>query len=211
MNIEIRREKECDYRAVEELTRDAFWNIHVPGCNEHFLLHILRQSSDFIPELDFVALIDGVLVGNIVYSRAIVTDTSGIHHNVITFGPVSVLPLYQKQGVGSALIKHSLQAARDMGYSAVLIYGDPRYYSRFGFRCAEKYDICSADGKYSVALMALPLQPDALNTISGRFEECAAFNINEDEAAEFEAKFPFKEKKITESQQDFKIISSLRY
>lgn len=211
MNIEIRLEKESDYRTVEELTREAFWDIHVPGCNEHYLLHNLRQSADFIPELDFVALDGGVIAGNIVYSKAALTDAGGKHHEVITFGPVSVLPSYQKQGVGSALILHSLQAAKELGFPTVLIYGDPRYYSRFGFRCAEKYDICSSDGKYSVALMALPLKPNALNAISGRFEECAAFNMDEDAFAVYEATFPFKEKKITESQQTFKIISSLRY
>lgn len=211
MNMEIRHEKESDYRTVEELTRDAFWDIHVPGCNEHFLLHNLRQSPDFIPELDFVALVGGVIVGNIVYSKAALTDACGNQHEVIAFGPVSVLPSYQKQGVGSALIRHSLQAAKELGFRAVLIYGDPRYYSRFGFRCAEKYDICSSDGKFSVALMALPLNPDSLYAVGGRFEECSAFNMDEDAFAVFEATFPFKEKKITESQQTFKILSSLRY
>ena len=211
MDIQIRSETESDYRAVEALTREAFWNVHVPGCNEHFLLHELRNSADFIPALDFVAEADGRLVGNIVYSRASVTDGAGGQCEVVSFGPVSVLPEYQKRGVGSALIRHTLNIAGDMGFPAVLIYGDLRYYSRFGFRCAERYDISSADGKFSVALLALPLRPGGLGGITGRFEESPAFNIDEAAAEVFDAAFPKKEKGFAESQLTFRILSSLRY
>lgn len=211
MNIEIRHENETDYRAVEELTREAFWNVHVPGCNEHFLLHNLRKSADFIPELDLVAVADEKIVGSIIYSKAAVVSASGARRTVISFGPVSVLPSFQKQGIGSALIMQSLKAAEEMGYDAVLIYGDLRYYSRFGFRCAEKFDICSSDGMFSVALMALSLKPGALNRISGRFEESPEFNIDEAAFDVFDATFPLKEKGFAESQQTFKVLSSLRY
>ena len=211
METHIRLENALDYKAVEVLTREAFWNIHVPGCNEHFLLHELRKSPDFIPELDFVAEVDGKLVGNIVYSRASVTDDAGTRREVLSFGPVSVLPEYQKMGVGGALIRHSLKIAGEMGFQAVLIYGDPRYYSRFGFRCAERYDICSADGKYSVALLALPLQPGGLDGIAGRFEESPTYTIDEAAAEKFDATFPKKEKGFAESQRTFQILASLRY
>jgi predicted N-acetyltransferase YhbS len=211
MNIKIRNEVESDYRRVEEITREAFWNRYMPGCNEHFVLNNLRKSDDFITELDFVAEIDGEIVGNIVYSKSKVIDYSGNIRDVITFGPVSVLPKYQNQGIGGKLIRHSIEVATNMGFSAILIYGDPRYYSRFGFRCAEKYDITSEDGKFSVALMMLPLNIDALGNAKGRFKESKAFEVDETEFEVFESTFKPKTKEITESQKVFEILCSLRY
>jgi putative acetyltransferase len=211
MNLAIRNEQKSEYRTVEELTREAFWNVHVPGCNEHFCLHNMRGSADFIPELDFVAELDGRLVGNIVYTRAGVISDTGEKHEVICFGPVSVLPALQKQRIGSALIIHTISIARDMGYPAIFIYGDPRYYSRFGFRCAEKYDIKTADGKYAIALLALELKQCALNNMPGRFIESASFEVDESKFAEYDATFPHKEKLETESQLEFKVMASLRY
>lgn len=157
MDLLIRNERKNEYRAIEELTREAFWNLYVPGCSEHFLLHIMRESTDFIPELDFIAESDGKIVGNIVYTRGKIIGTKS--NEVICFGPISVLPDYQKQGVGSALIKHTFEKAKAMGFTAVCIYGDPRYYHRFGFRCGEKFDITTGEGKFAVALMAVELVP----------------------------------------------------
>ena len=130
MNPVIRNENINDYRIVEELTRDAFWNIHHPGCDEHFVLHNLRKSKDFIPELTFVAEKEGIIVGHIAYSRAVILDKQGLKTEIISFGPISVLPSCQKQGIGRALIIHTTNLARSMNYPAVCIYGDPRYYSR---------------------------------------------------------------------------------
>jgi putative acetyltransferase len=121
------------------------------------------------------------------------------------------LPALQKQGIGSALIKHSIGVAKDMGYPAICIYGDPRYYSRFGFRCGEKYDIKTPDNKFAVALLALELKPGILNTMAGRFIESPAFEIDERQLAEFDATFAFKEKLETESQREFRMLVSLRY
>jgi putative acetyltransferase len=211
MDLKIRNERKNEYRTVEELTREAFWDVHVPGCSEHFCLHNMRGSGDFVPELDFVAELDGRLVGNIVYTRAGIINGAGGKHEVICFGPISVLPVYQRQGIGGTLIKHSLDKARSMGFTAVGIYGDPRYYSRFGFRCAEKYDVRTSDGKFAVALMALELVPGALREISGRFIESESFAVDENEFLKYESSFPPKNKTVTESQAEFKILASLRY
>lgn len=211
MNITIRNEKEKDYRAVEELAREAFWNLYVPGCYEHFILHNLRSSIDFILELDFIAENEGQVVGQIVYSRGIVQNKEGKENEVISFGPVSVLPAFQKQGIGSALIIHTIKAARAMGYPAICIYGDPRYYSRFGFRCAEKYEIKTSDDKFAVALQVLELKQGALNNISGRFIESNAFNCDTNNFAEYDATFPYKEKAETDSQREFRLLASLIY
>ena len=210
-DLVIRREEKEDYRTVEQLVREAFWNLYVPGCNEHYILHNLRKSSDFIPELDFVAEQGGQIVGQIAYSRGIIKDKQGEDKGVITFGPVSVLPAFQRRGIGSALIIHTIDLARDMGYPAICIYGDPRYYSRFGFRCAEKYEIKTADDKFAVALQVLELRQGALNNVSGRFIESVAFSVDETGFARYDATFPFKEKKETDSQREFRLLASLRY
>lgn len=211
MNIILRKETEKDYRAVEELTRAAFWNLYEPGCHEHFILHNLRKSVDFIPELDFLAEKEGQITGQIIYTRGVIQSASGLEKVVICFGPVSVRPDFQKQGIGSALINHSLSIARLMRFPAVCIYGDPRYYHRFGFRCAEKWDIQTADGKYAVALMVLELQAGALHNFGGRFIESASFQVDEPPFAEYEATFPPREKCETDSQREFKLLASLLY
>ena len=211
MDIKLRNEKKNDYRVVEELTREAFWNLYVPGCSEHLVLHNLRQHPDFIPELDFVAEKEGKIVGHIVYSRGTLIDPQGSKKEVVGFGPVSVLPSLQKQGIGSLLINHTINLARGMGYPAIFIYGDPRYYSRFGFHCAEKYDIKTADGYYAVALQALELKTGALNSLTGRFMESGAYTVDETRLAEFEVTFPHKEKTETESQREFRVLASLRF
>jgi predicted N-acetyltransferase YhbS len=211
MNLTIRNEQKGEYRAVEELTREAFWNVNFPGCVEHFCLHNMRGSNDFIPELDFVAELEGKLAGNIVYTHGKLVNEAGETHKVISFGPISVLPAYQRQGIGSALIRHSLDKARNMGFTALCIYGDPRYYHRFGFRCAERYDITTAAGKFAVALMALELADGALRQVSGRFIESAVYNVDESEFEKYESTFPHKDKSVTESQAEFKILVSLVY
>jgi putative acetyltransferase len=211
MQLEIRVEEEGDYRAIEELTREAFWDVHVPGCCEHYLIHTLRNCPDFISELDFVAVSGGRIAGHIAYVKARIEDVSGKNHPVIGFGPVSVLPALQKQGVGSALINHSLNEAKKMGFKVVLIYGDPRYYSRFGFHCAEKYDIKTSFGKYAVALLALELCPRALCDASGRFVESSAYDVDMQACEEFDKSFPPKEKSHTPTQDEFKVIASLMY
>ena len=150
-------------------------------------------------------------MGQIVYSRGVIKCKQGQKMEVISFGPVSVLPSFQKQGRSSALIIHTINLARDMGYPAICIYGDPRYYSRFGFRCAEKYDIKTAADKFAVALQALELKQGVLNNMPGKFIESVAFAVDEAEFAQYDATFPFKEKSETESQQEFKLLVSLRY
>ena len=210
-DLTIRKEKADDYRTVEKIVREAFWNLYVPGCSEHYVLHRLRNSSDFIPELDFIAEKEGQIVGQIVYSRGTIKYTEGLEKEVVSFGPVSVLPAFQKQGVGSALIVHTINLAKEMGFAAICIYGDPRYYNRFGFRCAEKYEIKTADGKFAVALQVLKLRQGAINNTTGVFIESPDFEFDENELARYDSEFPFKEKAETDSQREFKFLASLRY
>ena len=189
----LRNEMVSDYQVVEEVTREAFWNHHVPGCDEHYLLHIMRNADAFIPELDIVAEVDGKIVGNIVYTKAKIVDDNGRVHEVLSFGPISVLPDFQGKGIGKLLIEHTIALAKKLGYGAVLIYGDPDYYSRSGFVAAQNYQIRTADNMYAAPLQVLELYPGALQGISGRFFEDEIYEVDEKAAKAFDKGFPPKE------------------
>lgn len=200
MNINIRLEKEKDYKEVESLTREAFWDLHQPGCDEHLLAHKLRKVKAFIPALDFVAEQNHQIIGNIMYSKAKVIDGSGLEHEVLTFGPLSVLPSHQKLGVGSALVKHTRKLAEEMGYKAIIIFGHPEYYHRFGFENAKMFRITTSGGENLEPFMALELYEGALQGIEGRFYEDAVFKIDPAETEIFDREFPHKEKHVTDTQ-----------
>ncbi len=192
--VTLRPEGPADCRAVEELTRDAFWNHHVPGCDEHYLTHILRDSPDFVPELDYVAVQDGQIVGSILYTRAKIVLDRGGEREVLCFGPLAVAPAFQGRGIGGQLIGRTASLARALGFSAILIFGDPDYYGRFGFVPAERFGIGTSRGVYIVSLQALELQPRALAGCAGYFEESRSFQTDPAEAAAFDAGFPPREK-----------------
>ncbi|PKN74046.1 MAG: GNAT family N-acetyltransferase [Candidatus Cloacimonetes bacterium HGW-Cloacimonetes-3] len=199
----LRLESPKDYSQVEWLTREAFWNVHVPGCNEHYLAHVLRDSPDYLAELGFVAIVEDKIVGNIMYARAQIIASTSKAHQVITFGPVSVLPPYQSKGIGKALILHTMALASAMGHKLVVIYGDPAYYCRCGFEAGEKYGIRSSDGLFSPALQVKELIPGALEGISGNFFESEAYHVAPDAAEAFEQSFAPKDMFETPSQKRF--------
>ena len=203
MKIILRPEEERDYRRVEEVTREAFWNVHFPGCDEHLLIHHLRNEKEFVKALDFVALHDDVIVGNIVYVETKIRDSNNTEHRILTFGPVSVLPEYQNKGIGSKLINHTVALAKEVGYKVILIYGDPEYYKRFGFKESKAYKITNADRKYPAALLVLELYLNALAEIKGIFDEGKIYEVNAEELKAFEKMFIEKEKKHTKSQERF--------
>lgn len=204
----LRLEQASDREQVEYLTREAFWNRNVPGCDEHYLAHTLRQAPAFVAELNFVAEIDGEIVGNIMYARACIHTGQDGDREVLTFGPVSVLPSLQSKGIGGALITHTLALACDMDFQAVVIYGDPAYYCRFGFVAGEQYGICSKDGWFSPALQVLELVPGSLQAVSGRFDEGDAYHVDPEAAAEYDKLFPPKVKEETPSQARFRELLS---
>jgi len=207
MEIELRLEKEEDYKAVENLTREAFWNHYVPGCDEHLLVRNLRKTNVFIKELDFVALHNNKIVGNIMYAKALIKNND-LEYNVLTFGPLSVLPEYQNKGIGGQLIYHTIKLSKEMGYKCIIIYGDPEYYKRFGFKESKEYNITNKDRKYPAALLVLELYPNALNGIDGIFDEGKAYEIDKNEAEIFDKSFTAKEKGYSNSQERFKELSN---
>lgn len=195
MKISIRNETPADYRIVEELTREAFWgNMDHPTCDgEHLLVHKLRDLPSFVPELDFVAEVESKVVGHIIYSLAKVITPDDQEVKVLNFGPLSVHPNYKRMGVGSALMHHSIAEATRLGYRAVIFYGHPDYYPRFGFRRASRYGIVPAGGSSWDALMAMELYDGALSGITGRYIEDEVYEVDPKEIAEFEKGFPYKE------------------
>ncbi len=202
-NFVIRLETEKDFRAAEEMTREAFWNFYVPGCNEHLLVHNFRKHKDSIPELNFLATLSDRIVGNIVYSRSKIVSNNDIITQTITFSPLSVHPEFQNQGIGGKLMKHSFDEARKLGYKAILIYGYPEYYTRFGFQPASKFSISRSDGEFSKSLMAYELAENSLSDAKGKFFESSGFESSEEELIEFDKSFAPKLKEITESQKRF--------
>ncbi len=195
-NIKLRLEEPKDYKEVENLTREAFWNVHSPGCDEHYLIHIMRNSDAFIKELDIVAEYEGKIIGSIVYTKAkILGDDNNSYNDVVCFGPISVLPEFQGKGVGGMLINYSRNVAKQLGYRAILIYGDPEYYKRYGFVQAKNYKIGTPDDMYVVPLQAYELYDKALENCQGRFFEDMVFEIDREKANEFEKEFSVKEKR----------------
>ena len=111
----IRPETPADYRETETLTRDAFWNVYQTGCMEHYILHVLRRDPAFVPELDLVMEKGRKLIGHVMYMRSEVRADDGRVLPTMTFGPISIAPEYQRQGYGAILLRHSLEAAGQMG------------------------------------------------------------------------------------------------
>lgn len=137
-NVIIRKEEQKDWEIVENITREAFYNLYVPGCVEHYLVHIMRKHEDFIPELDFVLERNGQVIGNIMYTKARLIDENGIEKEILTFGPVSILPAYQRMGYGKMLMEHSFQVAMQLGYDVIVIFGSPSNYVSRGFKSCKK-------------------------------------------------------------------------
>lgn len=205
MNISIRNECENDYSSVEQLTREAFWNLYVPGCNEHYLVHVMRKHPDFISNLDFVAVSDDKIVGNIMYAKSYIVDELHNRIETISFGPLSVLPPYQKQGVGSALLRHSLKTASELNYKVIIIYGHPHNYCKHGFRSSKDFGVSDVEGKYPYGLLVYELEKGILQGHTWKYYPSGVYEIAPAAAEEFDKQFDFKEKKYTYTQEEFSI------
>lgn len=211
MDIKLRPEQPADYHQAENVTREAFWNHYSPGCNEHYLLHVMRDCPAFVPELDVVAVHDEKIVGNSVCLKATVKGDNGNEYGVLSLGPISVLPSYQRKGIGGRMIGYTRELAREMGFRAILLCGDPDYYSRQGFVPAETLGIRTADNMYAAALQVCELYEGALSGAKGHYLEDAIYNVDEPPAAAFDKKFPVKELVTgTPSQKRFERIVAMQ-
>ena len=203
----IRNERENERTEVENLIREAFWNVNVPGCDEHYLAHVLRGHGDFVPALDLVAELDGRVVGNVMYTRAWLENEAGNERGILTFGPVAVLPEYQRRGVSRALLEESFVRARAMGCEAIVIFGNPDNYVSRGFKSCRRFNVCLKGGVFPSAMLVRPLTEDAFDGRRWFYRESAAYEIDPAEAERFDRKFPPKEKAFRPSQEEFYIHS----
>ncbi|MFZ5950798.1 MAG: GNAT family N-acetyltransferase, partial [Candidatus Rifleibacteriota bacterium] len=190
------------------ITRKAFWNLHVPGCDEHYLVHKMRNHPDFCRELAFVAELDGKVTGNIMYTRSKVIADDGTEIDTLTFGPLSVLPEYQRRGIGSALIRHTVDLVDSQRYPAIIIFGNPGNYIKHGFVAGKRLGIGLPGEVYPTAMLVLPLNPEVFAGKKWVFAESDVFHLDQVEAEAFDRLFPAMKKEYRFTQEEFFILSN---
>lgn len=200
--VEIRPETEADYHAVEEMTMRAFWNKHHRGCDEHLLVHKMRNSADYVPEISRIAVKDGKVIGCIMYYRARL-ERKGRTLEILGFGPLCVDPRWQGTGVGKMLLAETLSLAGKAGYPGIVIFGEPDYYPQMGFVTCDKLGITTSDGKNFNSFMGYELTEGALKNFGGRFCESDVFSdLPPWEVEEFSKQFPPLKKQFFPGQWD---------
>lgn len=203
MSIIIRQEEERDYRRVEEIAREAFWNLYFPGTDIPVVVNKLRRSSDFIKELTYVIEVNGKVEGAIFYTNSKIIDKKEVEHKVISFGPVFISPEFHRQGLGRKLITYTIEKAKEMGYRAIITLGYPYHYEPYGFLGGKKYGISMPDMKFYKGLLVLSLYEGALGNISGYVIFSDDLEATQEEIEEFDKRFPYREKGFQESQLEY--------
>ncbi len=203
--MNIRLETKNDYAKVEELTREAFWNLYTPGCDEHYLCHILRGHKDFIKELDYVVEHNGNIIASIMYSHSFLLGDDQEKVHTVSFGPLCVHPDHQRKGIGTALIEKTKTLVEKMGIPAIIIYGDPHNYCKHGFKNGIDYQVSNMDGEYPLGLLVLELKPGFFGNKKWKIKQSDVFNLDHEKALEFDKRFKEKEKKYKYSQELFKM------
>ena len=195
--IIIRNETKEDYRKVENLTREAFWNVYRPGCSEHYVLHRYRDDPAFVPELDFVMELNGEIIGQIIYVRSEIDCDDGKQLPIMTFGPIGIAPEYKRQGYGKRLLDYSMEKAKEAGVGALAITGNILFYGKLGFVPAKTKGVRYADDPEADYLLIKELIPGFLDGISGTYKDPEGYFVcekNPEAFERFEATFPKKEK-----------------
>ena len=196
-DIIIRRETPSDYDAVEHLTREAFWNVYRPGCTEHYVVHVLRKDPAFVPELDLVMERNGQLIGHVMYMRAKITADDGRELPVMTFGPISIHPDFQRRGLGKRLLDESMERARELGAGALCIEGNIAFYGKSGFVVAGTKGICyhgEPEQEMVPYFLMKELRPGFLDGVTGVYHTPQGYYVDETKAEDFDRNFPPKEK-----------------
>lgn len=196
-NIIIRLERKEEYREVENLVRESFWNVYRPGCLEHYVLNQLRNAEAFVPELDFVMEKDGVIIGQNIFMRAVIKADDGRDIPIMTMGPICIAPELKRQGYGKILLDYSLEKAKEMGCGALCFEGNIDFYGRSGFKYASEYGIRYhglPEGEDASFFLCRELTEGYLDGISGEYATPAGYFVDEAEAEKFDMQFPKKEK-----------------
>jgi predicted N-acetyltransferase YhbS len=196
-DIIIRLEKKVEYREVEKLVRESFWNVYKPGCSEHYVLHVLRDDPAFVKELDFVMEKDGRLIGQNVFVRTVINADDGRDIDVLTMGPICIAPELKRKGYGKLLLDYSLEKAAEMGFGAVLFEGNIDFYGKSGFDYARKFGIRYHDlpeGADDSFFLCKELIPGYLDEVIGVYQTPQAYYVDDADAEEFDKNFSAKEK-----------------
>ena len=177
-SITIRQEMPHDHDAVYELIREAFATVEESDHDEQDLVERLRHSLSFIPELSLVAETgQGELVGHILLTRIRIINGARAFHS-LAVAPLSVLPLWQRQGIGSALIREAHRLAAALGYGSVVLLWHPGYYTRFGYLPARRFDSSIPIEAPDNCCMVIELLPGGLKGVQGKVEYDPAFGLN---------------------------------
>ena len=194
----IRQETKDDYRAVEELIRESFWNVYRPGCTEHYVIHVLRDDPAFVRELDFVMERDGKLIGQNMFAKTVINGDDGRVTDVLTMGPICITPELKRKGYGKLLLDYSLGKAAEMGFGAVLFEGNIDFYGKSGFDYSSRFGIryhdlpADADASF---FLCKELRPGYLDGITGVYQTPAGYYVDDADVEIFDRDFPPKEKK----------------
>ena len=196
-DIIIRLEKTEEHREVENLIREAFWNVYRPGCSEHYVMHLLRDDPAFVKELDLVMEQNGRLIGQNMFMRTVIDADDGTAVPILTMGPICVAPGLKRKGFGKRLLDHSLQKAAELGFGAVLFEGNIAFYGKSGFDYAEKFGIRYHDlpeGADASFFLCRELIPGYLDGITGVYRTPQGYYVDDDSVEAFDKDFPPKEK-----------------
>ncbi len=193
----IRLEKKEDYREVEQLIRESFWNVYRPGCSEHYVIHILRNDPAFVKELDFVMEKDGKLIGQNIFMKTVINTDDGRIIDVLTMGPICIAPMLKQKGYGKILLDYSLEEASKLGFGAVLFEGNIDFYGKSGFNYSSKFGIRYHDlpeDADSSFFLCKELIPGYLDSITGVYQTPQGYYVDDADVEEFDKGFPNKEK-----------------
>ena len=193
----IRLERSEDYREVENLVRESFWNVYRPGCSEHFVIHVLRDDPAFVKELDFVMEQDGVLIGQNMFMQTVINADDGRMIPVLTMGPIGITPELKRKGYGKKLLDHSLEKATVLGFGAVLFEGNIAFYGKCGFTYAREFGIRYHDlpeGADDSFFLCRELIPGYLDGITGIYQTPQGYYVEDVDVEKFDKAFPHKEK-----------------
>ncbi len=196
-NYTFRLEEKKDHRAVEKLVRESFWNVYRPGCSEHYVIHVLRDDPAFIPELDLVMEQDGKLIGQNMFMKTIIEADDGRVIDVLTMGPICITPELKRKGYGKALLDHSLEKAKELGYGAVLFEGNIDFYSTCGFSFASEFGIRYHDlpeDADSSFFLCKELKPGFLDGVTGVYQTPKGYYVADEDVETFDKDFPEKVK-----------------
>lgn len=199
----IRLERKDDHREVENLVREAFWNVYRPGCLEHYVLNQMRKHPDFMPELSFVLEKDGKIIGQNVFFRASIISDDGRMIPISTMGPICIAPEWKRQGYGKILLDYTLDKAAECGFKALCFEGNIDFYGKSGFDYAGKFGIRYhglPEGADASFFLCKELEKGYLDGITGEYTTPECYFVDEREAGEFDKAFPPKEKLKLESQ-----------